>query len=68
MTTVSETGVPVNVHTAAGLTCRGCGCTVDRLYQNDTCKPCLIKSFAKCISMIDYYRAGGRQSAVPGLN
>ncbi len=44
---------------AERLTCRECGSTVDKLYQNDTCKPCLLKSFSKCINMIDFYRNGG---------
>ena len=52
--------------TEEGLTCRECGTIVDKLYQNDTCKPCLIKSFSKCIEVINVYRdpRGGRQAKV----
>ena len=44
-----------------GLTCRECGSKVEKLYQNDTCKPCLVKSFSESRSLIDHYRAGGGQ-------
>ena len=37
--------------------CRECGGEADRLYQNDTCKPCLLGKFNKYIEIIDQYRA-----------
>lgn len=50
---------PLSGSAAEGLTCRECGSIVDKLYQNDTCRGCLMKSFTRCIDMINQYRSGG---------
>ncbi len=36
--------------------CRACGRLVEKTYQNNTCKGCLVDSFGKYIKMIDHYR------------
>jgi rRNA maturation endonuclease Nob1 len=41
------------------LRCDGCGTHVDKLYQRNLCKPCLVRSFRGVVEVIDYYRAGG---------
>ncbi len=38
--------------------CSSCGTLVDKLYQNDMCKGCLMHSFQRVIKVIDHYRAG----------
>ena len=45
--------------------CQACGLFVDKLYQNNMCKPCLKNSFEKLVRMIDRYRSipDGRHSA-----
>lgn len=39
--------------------CTGCGARVDKLYQRELCKSCLVQSFKSVVQVIDYYRAGG---------
>ncbi|MCB1320168.1 MAG: hypothetical protein KDK34_07940, partial [Leptospiraceae bacterium] len=41
--------------------CRVCGATDVILYQKNTCKPCLVKSFKHLVKVIDHYRAGSHQ-------
>ncbi len=36
--------------------CKNCGSSVDKLYQHDTCKNCLVQSFKTVVKMIDNYR------------
>lgn len=38
--------------------CRVCGAVVDKLYQNSSCKSCLVHSFKKLVPIIDLYRSG----------
>lgn len=45
------------------IVCGGCGAHVDKLYQRDLCKSCLVQSFRGVVEVIDYYRAGGEGSA-----
>lgn len=41
------------------LECDGCGAHVDKLFQRNLCKTCLVQSFRGVVQVIDYYRAGG---------
>lgn len=41
-----------------GLRCQSCGEVVDKVFQYDMCKPCLLQSFQRLTRVIDYYRAG----------
>ena len=38
--------------------CSVCGRYVDKVFQQDACKDCLVKSFSKHIQMINEFRAG----------
>jgi len=38
--------------------CRACGQMVEKVYQQDMCKPCLVKSFKNIVKFIDNYRSG----------
>lgn len=42
--------------TEAQIACRVCGQKVDKVYQEETCKPCLTKGFSKHVTMIDQFR------------
>lgn len=48
-----------------GIRCGECGTLVDKTYQRGLCKPCLVHSFKNVVEVIDYYRAGGGESATP---
>ena len=39
-------------------TCSKCGQIHDKLFQNDTCKNCLMDSFTRVKKIIDIYRTG----------
>lgn len=41
---------------AAQVRCRSCNKLVEKTYQDETCKPCLLKQFKKYIQMIDQFR------------
>lgn len=36
--------------------CKVCGQKREQLYQDDTCKPCLVKNFSRHISIINEFR------------
>ena len=38
--------------------CRVCGEQVRQLYQQQTCKKCLVQSFQKLVRVIDHFRSG----------
>ncbi len=38
--------------------CKMCKNEYEKLYQNNTCKNCLVASFKKVIKFVDYYRSG----------
>ena len=42
--------------------CLKCGNKTDKLFQNNTCKSCLVESFSKVKKMIDVYRKGYGES------
>jgi hypothetical protein len=52
----SEMGEP---HPEPGCRCSACGALVDKLYQREMCKSCLVQSFQQVVRVIDYYRGGG---------
>ncbi|MDH5654467.1 MAG: hypothetical protein OEZ34_01045 [Spirochaetia bacterium] len=45
-------------YTGGETTCRICGKKFDKLFQNNTCKSCLIDSFSRVKKIIDIYRTG----------
>jgi len=44
------------------LVCHKCGKKTVKLFQNNTCKSCLVSSFSKVKQVIDIYRAGYGES------
>lgn len=42
--------------------CRVCGKVSTKLYQNNTCKTCLVDSFKRLKVMIDSYRSGQEEA------
>ena len=48
----------------AGGTCHRCGQKSEKLFQNNTCKSCLVDSFTKVKKIIDIYRAGYGENSI----
>lgn len=52
----AEEGPAADQRSEPGSRCKACGKAVDKLYQNDSCRNCLVHSFGKYINMINHFR------------
>ena len=52
----AQEGPAADQHPEQGSRCRACGKVVEKTFQNDSCRECLVRSFGKYIKMIDHFR------------
>lgn len=52
----ADEGPRAGQRSQSGKRCRVCGKEAEKLFQNDSCRDCLVHSFGKYIKMIDHFR------------